>query len=130
MQHIEEKIQMQFCKIIDLKYPNLFYFSDAIGIKMPKGLAIKISKMRSKKYKVLDMFFMHPNREFKGLIIEIKKDRETLYLKNGEVRNQEHLQEQKKSLEHLNELGYCACFCCGIDEAITLLDKYMKIPLC
>jgi len=76
------------------------------------------------------MFFMHPNKEFHGLIIEMKKDRNTLYLKTGEVRNQEHLQEQKKSLEYLNELGYCACFCCGIDEAIILLDKYMKIPLC
>jgi hypothetical protein len=128
MQRQEEKIQLTFCKIIDVKYPNLVYFSDSSGLHLPKGYAIKMSKIRNKKFKIPDMIFLHPNREFKGLCIELKKDRQTVYLKNGEVRNQEHLQEQKKSLEHLIDLGYCACFCCGIDEAMLLLDKYMRIP--
>ena len=123
----EEDVHAAVCKFIDLQYPNIIYLSDASGIRLPVGLAVKFAKLRCKRYKIPDLIILHPNKVYHGLIIEIKRDRDEVYTKRGEIKKSEHIQEQFKSLVALSDLGYCALMRCGFDEVVDLIKIYMAI---
>lgn len=122
----EEKLQQSICKYLDLKYPNTVYTSDLSGIKLSIGSAKKAKSMRCKKYKIPDLLILSPNVRYHGLIIELKANRQDLYKLNGEMRDSEHLNAQKKAIEKLSLEGYKAVFACGIDEAMIVIDCYFN----
>lgn len=123
----EEELQISVCEYLDLQYPNIIYTSDLSGIKLPVGLAVKASKQRTKKYKIPDLLILHPNNMYHGLILELKKSRSELYLKdNKTISNSKHIREQLKTLIRLSELGYKSCFSCGFDETKQIIDDYFK----
>ena len=123
----EEELQISVCAYLDLQYPNVIYTSDLSGIKLPVGLAVKASKQRTKKYKIPDLLILHPNNFYHGLILELKKSRSELYLKdNLTISKSKHIQEQLKTLLRLSEIGYKSCFACGFEECKEIIDVYFK----
>jgi hypothetical protein len=63
-----------------------------------------------------DLFIAEPRGGFHGLMIELKK--------KGEKLNP----DQRIILEELNNRGYHAIVSYGVDEAISSVDFYMKLP--
>jgi len=123
----EEDLQISICEYLDLQYPNVIYTSDLSGIKLPVGLAVKASKQRTKNYKIPDLLILHPNNQYHGLILELKKSRSALYLKdNVKISNAKHIRDQLKTLLRLSDIGYKACFSCGFDETKQIIDEYFK----
>jgi len=122
----EESLSLRVCKYLDLKYPNLVYSCDLSGIKLPIGLATKAAKQRCKNYKILDLTIYAYHKDYGGLIIELKKDRDEVYCKDGTMRQSEHIQAQYKSIEKLRNNGYSAHFGCGFDETIKIIENYLK----
>jgi len=118
----EESLQKSICDYLKIQYPKIIFNSDMSGIKLTKGQAIKASKLRSNKG-FPDIVIYEPRGEYHGLFIELKKEGEVLYKRNGEAVT-EHVQEQINCINLLRAKGYCAGFAIGFNEAKTVIDSY------
>ena len=124
----EEQIQLQVCAYIRAKYPDVIFTSDASGLKLPIGQAVKWSKMKSARG-IPDLILLEPRGIYKGLCIELKRSRDELYQKNGEQRDSKHINEQFDMLTKLGYKGYWTQFSCGYDAAVSVVDIYMKLKI-
>ena len=122
----EESTHLAICNYIRLQYPDVIFMSDGSGLKLPMGLAIKYSKLKSGKG-IPDLFIAHPVGEYHGLFIEIKRLGKKVFKSDGYLRKDEHLQQQKDILDRLCDIGYFARFAIGFDEAKEIIDNYMKL---
>jgi len=119
----EEQVQRVVCNHIRTKYPDVVFISDLSGIKLPIGLARKVSGLKSSRG-IPDLFIAEPRGEYHGYFIELKRANVKLYKKDGSFVN-EHISEQYHLLSKLNSKGYLASFCMGTDDAIQAIDKYL-----
>ena len=119
----EDQLQKMVCDYIKAQYPKVLFNSDMAGaMKLTIGQAVKISKLRSNKG-FPDIAIYEPRGEFHGLFVELKKEGEVLYKRNGEAVT-EHVQEQINCINLLKAKGYVAVFAIGFDEAKTIIDSY------
>jgi hypothetical protein len=122
----EENVHVAIATYIRTQYPNVIFTSESSGIRVPMGVAVMMKKQRS-THKQPDMIVLQPKGLFHGLILEIKKDRAEIYLKDGSLSKSKHVQEQYATLLMLRDLGYCAIFVCGFEDAKKTIDSYMLI---
>jgi hypothetical protein len=127
----EEREQKQLLQWVRIQYPNLLYTEDLGGVRLPKGLAIKVSKSRCKKGHPDLMFqslhYRYDALAYVGLAIEFKATGEIIEKKNGELRKHpDHLPHQYDYLMELRKQGWFACFCIGFKEAQKLIKAYMS----
>jgi len=123
----EKKISIELAKYINLQYPDVIFFPDASGVRLTMGQAIQLRAQRCNRSKIPDFFILEPKGEYHGLILELKKEDEIIFLKNGSLSNSKHIQEQNKSLMKLRSVGYLAIFAVGLDSAIWNVDTYMNL---
>jgi len=119
----EEQLQISVCIYLKAQYSNTVFFSDASGIRLTIGQAVKAKKMRSGRA-IPDLFIAHPTDKYHGLFIELKA--ESPYNKNGTLKKNDHLQEQFQMMQLLQTKGYCAAFATGFDEAQNIIDNYFN----
>lgn len=140
----EENLQLAVCNYIRTKYPHVIFNCDiASGMRMPIYVAARCKKMRSGRG-YPDLFIAHPKKQYHGypipvgdddleehqptiyhgLFIELKK--EGLRLQNGEFPKTDHIKEQQAVLDRLKDVGYIAIMVSGYDEAISVIDEYLK----
>lgn len=123
----EESVQIAISNYMKLQYTNVIFTAESSGLRVPTGVAKKMKAQRS-KHALPDMWILEPRSYYHGLIIELKKSREGLYLKDDmTLKGDKHIQEQLSTLNILTIKGYKAIFCCGFDEAKYEIDKYMKL---
>ncbi len=67
-----------------------------------------------------DIFIMYPAWGYHGLIIEVKE----LNPKTGKYGRP--TPGQKRKIQKLQELGYCAAFGYGYDATIDIIENYLK----
>jgi hypothetical protein len=125
-QRQEESVHVTIAAYIRAQYPNVLFTSESSGIRVPMHLAVMMKKQRS-AHKQPDMIILQPKGIFHGLILEIKKDHSEVFLKDGSISKKAHIQEQNATLVMLRELGYCAMFACGFDDAKIKIDNYMSL---
>lgn len=111
------------CNYIRSNFPHVVFLSDASGIKMTMGQAIKWKGMRSSNG-IPDLIILCPNSIYHGLMIELKKTGEKIYKKDGSLKT-EHLREQDEVLKSLRARGYYATFAIGFSEARDIVCQYM-----
>lgn len=121
----EKVIHQQVCDYLKLQYPYVYFQSDASGMRVTMGLRKELKKKRS-NHKILDLAILHPSPcgTYHGLVIEVKVKVEDVFKKDGTLKKDEHLEEQQKSIDHLNKAGYKAAFGCGFDHCKNIIDKY------
>jgi len=123
--HSELDVHSAVCKYLKLK--NLMFISDfAAGIKMTQGMAMR-QKSQKSDHDWPDIFVAEPRGNYHGLFLELKRDRDSLYNKDGSMKKSDHLTDQLTCLNLLNQKGYYARFACGTDEAIQLIEDYLKL---
>lgn len=122
----EEQLSMQVCNYLDIQYKDIIYTADLSGIRLPIGLALKAQKQRCKKYKILDLLIFEPRHGYHGLVIELKKNRDEVFTKTNQMRQNEHILSQFEAIQKLTLLGYKACFGLGFDHTKQILDEYLK----
>lgn len=105
---IEQAKVIQYCKLRKIK---IFAIPNGGKRNYKEAYFLKKSGVSAG---VPDLFVAYPNRKYHGLFIEMK------YGKNKPTEN------QKKWIDYLNNAGYLACVCYGANEAIKLIDNYMK----
>jgi len=125
-QRQEESVHVAIATYLRTQYPNVLFTSESSGIRVPMHLAIMMKKQRS-THKHPDMIILQPKGIFHGLILEVKKDYSDVFLKDGSISKKAHIQEQNATLVLLRELGYCAMFACGFDDAKSKIDNYMSL---
>jgi len=101
-------------KYLRLAYPTALYCASAGGMRTSYLQAIKMKRTGYVKG-FPDLFIYEPNQEYKGLAIEMKKEK-------GGVASP----EQKWWQEQLRNRGYASYICKGNEEAIKVIDEYFN----
>ena len=120
----ETSLQIAVSDYIKLRYKGVVFTAESSGLRVPIGTAKKMKRQRS-VHKQPDMIILEPRGNYCGLILELKKT--GTRLKDGSLPNNEHINEQKKTLKLLSDKGYCASFAVGFDEAQITIDSYMML---
>jgi hypothetical protein len=146
LQRIKEKsVHKQFAQYMKMQYPDVTFRTDfAAGSKMTMIQAVQHKELQSDK-SYPDVFIAEPRGGYHGLYLELKRDREEVYTKDGRfkvkmvavyktikgikvrVGQYDHIAEQAKMIDKLNRKGYKALFACGFDHARQTVDEYLKL---
>lgn len=111
---------------LTLRYPRVLFHSDfGSGVKLSFYQASLQKRQNGGKRSWPDMFIAEPKDKYAGLFIELKRGGTRLKKRSG-LWATEHIAEQAKVLENLNEKGYLAKFAVGFSEARDILDAYLK----
>lgn len=122
----EESIQIAVCNYIRLAYPKAIFTAESSGLKLPIGLAVKAKKQRNPSRGLPDLIILEPRGGYHGLCLELKQEDANVFLKNGKLSSNTHIQEQADCLFELTKRGYYAAFALGVDDAIKTIDNYMR----
>jgi len=122
----EKIIHRQICDYINMQYPHAIFTSDSSGARVSIGLRNEFKRKRCRMFKILDIIILQPNKHYQGLMLEVKSSKDELFKKDGTFKKNEHIKEQKRSIDRLNAVGYYACFVCGLYDAIEVIKKYMS----
>jgi hypothetical protein len=122
----EQSLQRQVCTYLRMQYPNVIFRSDfSSGLHLTPAQASLHKSMQSGRAWP-DLQIINPSRKYHGLFIELKKEGTKVYLKNGKLTSNPHIQEQAAVLKELNKLGYFARFGIGFDSCQRLIDWYLN----
>ncbi len=127
MKHKEYKLQRRVCTYLKVKYPNVFFLSDAISnVRLTPQQQQRNKAIQNRDFHCPDLLIIQPNEEFNGLFIELKIA--TPFKKNGEIKasSKDHLKNQLDTINRLKSMGYNASFQWDYDEIVKLIDDYMK----
>jgi hypothetical protein len=121
----EKALQKKICLYLQTVFPKVIYRVDfAAGMKMSIGQAMQNKKLQcSRAYP--DLFIAEPKGKYCGLFIELKRDLRAYTKKDGSIRDNTHIQEQKEMLDRLNAKGYKAIFTYGYTNTIARINEYL-----
>lgn len=120
----EEYLHIQICDYLRYRYPDVIFRTDfSSGIKLTIGQATKHKRLQSGRA-YPDLFIAEPMYDKHGLFIELKREGTRVYLKDGSLSTQRHLQEQGRVLNELRKRGYAAEFGVGYKQTTEIIDKY------
>jgi len=120
----ENDVRKSIATYVKLQYPRVIFRIDfAAGINLGTLAGIHSGLQSGSGYP--DMFVAEARHGHHGLFLEIKRDRDSVYRKDGSLRENKHVAEQAAILKRLSDLGYKALFVCGFDDARKELDKYL-----
>tara|TARA_R110000744_G_scaffold212284_2_gene331282 strand:+ start:154 stop:489 length:336 start_codon:yes stop_codon:yes gene_type:complete len=109
----EQNLQEALVTYIQLKYKGVLYCASAGGLRTSISQASAMKRAGYVKG-VPDLQIMESRHNYNGLFIELKTKKGTLS------------PHQKIWLEDLNHRGYLAKCCKGLEEAMDLIDWYLK----
>ena len=109
----EQQLQEATVTYLQLKYKGIRYCASAGGLRTSITQAAKMKRAGYVKG-VPDLQLMEARHNYYGLFIELKT-------KKGRLSPY-----QKQWIEDLNNKGYLAKCCKGLEEAIDLIDWYLK----
>lgn len=119
-------LHQQVCDYLKLRYPSVVFVSDfAAGIKLPIWLASRQKRLKSSRA-YPDLFIAEPRNGKHGLYLELKAA--NIYLKDGSISKERHINEQNEMLALLRKKGYAAEFAVGFEAARATIDGYLKPP--
>jgi hypothetical protein len=140
---LEYLMQTQICEYLEKKHPKVLFISDASsGAKLTQMQAVRNRKIQKTDFKIPDLQILQPTNEYKGLFLELKKEcpykkvgglkvqlvtiYKTIGKKRVSVGSYNHLELQDNSLKKLREKGYLATFCWSYDQAVEIIESYLK----
>ena len=123
----EAELQTWVADYIRMQYPDVLFHSDyGSGIKLTIGQAAKQKRQNGGRRGWPDMFIAKGVGAYHGLFIELKKEGTRIWKKDGSPAS-DHIAEQIRVINKLNDLGYKAVIACGFNEAKEVIDKYLEI---
>lgn len=120
----EENLHIAVCNYLKQQYPKVIFTSEASGLKLTMGQAVKLKRMRSGD-KLPDLWILEARGGYYGLLIELKATNP--YKKDGSAKN-DHIRGQIDVIWKLGEAGYAAVMRTGFDEVKEIIDHYMGMP--
>ena len=108
----EYQLQKAVCKYLDLN--NVLYCGSMGGNYQPHFSVRMKAKKSGYKKGFPDLFIYEPRGKFHGLAIELK------------VGYNRATKDQLWWRNELNERGYVAEICTGIDDALEVINRYLE----
>lgn len=141
---IEAGVTQRVVNYVRREYPQAIIITDAIGLDLTDKQRQQLMALRSEKGQP-DVSIDYPSRGYHGLRIELKKEGEVIFKKDGTLRKNsytreyfkgrkrfvyrgDHNQEQYATLKKYEALGYCGRYAIGFDAAQRLIDWYFERP--
>ena len=122
-QNKEYKLHKAICDYIRLQYPKAIFNSDLSGQNASiaaRGMAKMLRSSRS----IPDLIIYEGKGSYHGLFLEIKTS--CPYRLDGKLKSGDHLREQEDMLNKLRDRDYRAHFVWELDQAIDIINEYMK----
>lgn len=121
----EDSLAQQVANYLNYQYPNVIYhFDTGSGGRTTIGLALR-NKRLNKWRGYPDLFICECRGAYGGLFVELKVD--GVLKKDGSMKKNEHLQEQRSILNKLQEARYYACFGVGFEDCKKIIDEYLLL---
>ena len=86
---------------------------------------MKLQKIQLDNEAWPDLFISESRGGFYGLYLELKKDRNEVFNKNGSMSKANQIVKQSKTLQKLREKGYMAVFSWGINYSLDVIANYL-----
>lgn len=123
MKHSEFELQRTVCNYLNYQYPKVPYLSDTIAsVKLTIPQQVRNKAIQKVGFKCPDLLILEPRKGYAGLFIELKV--ETPFKKNGELKKDDHLEGQAKTLKQLEQKGYQTHFAWSFEMAKQIIDNY------
>lgn len=121
----EFELQKAICRWLNVQYPKVLYLSDTIAsVKLTIPQQNRNKLIQKNGFKTPDLLIFEPNKEFKGLFIELKV--KSPFKKDGTLLKDEHLESQQKTINDLKQKGYYACFSWSLEMTLDIINRYMS----
>lgn len=123
---LEKVVLRKVTQYIKTAFPNLIYRVDVgadIKLSIGQAKANKAVQMKDRGYP--DIHIAKAKKGYHGLYIELKRDQEEIYKKDGTYKKNEHLEEQIKMHERLREEGYLVLWGLGFNDTIKKIREYL-----
>lgn len=126
-QQPEYRLQVQFAKWLQWKYPDVLFSSDTVAqIKLTFPQQGRNKAIQKEGFKWPDIFIAEMRGGYGGLFFELKA--ETPYLKDGvTLKKNEHVEAQAACMETLRGKGYYCAFAWDIDQLVAIFENYMNL---
>ena len=125
MKQLEKKLSHNIAEFLTKQYPKvIFRFDVGADIKLTIGQAsiAKNKLLHEKGYP--DLFIAEPSHGYHGLYVELKKNKEVVYKKDGSYKKEKHLETQIAMHKRLRDKGYCVVFGCGFEDSVDKIREY------
>jgi len=115
----EKLLATRIASYLRINYPDvIFRFDTFADAKVSIGQARRAKEIHGKFNKGYpDLFVAQTSKKYGGLYLELKATKS--------VPNTEHTRRQAVIHEVLKKAGYKASFCCGYEECIKKIKKYL-----
>jgi hypothetical protein len=124
----ERQLHRAVCTYLKTQYPKVRFHTDMSGVYLSgKWSLIADMKALNSHAGYPDLWIHERRGGFVGLVIELKKQGEDPYKKDGTLKKSEHLKAQSDWLDHLRRLGYFATFAEGFESAKVFIDHYLNL---
>ena len=124
----EYHLQKQVSAWLTVAHNDILFLSDTIaGLKLTIPQQVRNKAIQKHGFKCPDILILKPSNNHSGLFIELKT--ESPFKKNGELKKNEHLEAQQKSINDLLENGYYACFSWSLNQTVKIIESYLKDEL-
>jgi hypothetical protein len=110
----EAAVQMAIVRYIRFQYPHVLYCATAGGVRTSFMQSARL-KMTGYVAGVPDLLIFEPSNGYHGLMIEVKKDKNSYPTK-----------QQKEWIENLNKRGYSAHVAKSFEDAKNVIDNYFN----
>lgn len=124
MTQSERELQNSICRYLRLKHPKAKFRTDKDGVFMVKS-ALRDKSIGSNTRGFPDIIIREKRKGYNALVIELKAEGVVVFNKDGTLRKDKHLEEQKEWLDWFGEMGCYSTFSIGWDETIELIDNYL-----
>lgn len=125
----EKTLHRAVCDYLRYQWPGVMFNSDLAGsMRLSIGQAVALKNLRNQRG-YPDLVIYEPRGRYHGLFIELKKEGEKLYKKDGITPISDHIGEQRECMSELVIRGYDCYFAIGFEQAKRAIDNYLKLNL-
>jgi len=124
-QQPEYQLQKAFARWLELKHPDVLFFSDAAAhVAKTVNQQIRANVLSKAGEKQPDMFIAHPSNGKAGLFIEFKSVC-PFKVDGVTLKKNAHNEAQLETIKRLRERGYNAAFAWSFDMAINITEIHL-----
>lgn len=121
----EADLQTRICNYLRMNYPKVEFRTDKDG-QFAYRSQLRYKKAHAGKRGFPDIIISEPNKEYKGLVIELKREGAKIFRMDGSIRKNWHLEDQQYWLDWFKTLGCYSTFSIGYDQTVDIINKYLN----
>lgn len=121
----EYELQKRICNYLNQTFPDVLFMSDTIAaVKLTIPQAGRNNAIQKKNFKCPDIIIFAALNGYHALFIELKV--KSPFKKDGTIYRDDHLEGQEQTIYKLRSLGYAAYFAWSEEQAINIINEYLK----